>query len=82
VSLDESDDDPVRFWVYVIEAFRVVVPGFGEAALGVLQGSGSADVLTQVVLPQLLNEFATSGSESRWTTNASGTATTPCSRSC
>jgi ATP/maltotriose-dependent transcriptional regulator MalT len=54
--LDESDDDPVRFWVYVIEAFRVVVPGFGEAALGVLQGSGSAD--------------------------ASGTATTPCSRSC
>jgi LuxR family maltose regulon positive regulatory protein len=63
VSLDESDDDPVRFWVYVIEAFRVVVPGFGEAPLGLLQGSGSADVLTQVVLPQLLNELAGSGPE-------------------
>jgi LuxR family transcriptional regulator, maltose regulon positive regulatory protein len=63
VSLDESDDDPVRFWVYVIEAFRVVEPGFGEAPLELLQGSGSADVLTQVVLPQLLNDLATSGSE-------------------
>ena len=24
VSLDDSDDDPVRFWVDVIEAIRVV----------------------------------------------------------
>jgi LuxR family maltose regulon positive regulatory protein len=63
VSLDESDDDPVRFWVYVIEAFRVVEPGFGEAPLELLQGAGSADVLTQIVLPQLLNDLATSGSE-------------------
>jgi LuxR family maltose regulon positive regulatory protein len=63
VSLDESDDDPVRFWVYIIEAFRVVEPGFGEAPLGLLQGSGSADVLNQIVLPQLLNELATSGGE-------------------
>jgi LuxR family maltose regulon positive regulatory protein len=63
VSLDESDDDPVRFWVYVIEAFRVVVPGFGQAPLGLLQSSGSADVLNKVVLPQLLNELATSGAE-------------------
>ena len=43
VSLDKSDDDPVRFWVYIIEAFRVVSPGFGEAPLGLLQGSGSAE---------------------------------------
>jgi LuxR family transcriptional regulator, maltose regulon positive regulatory protein len=63
VSLDESDDDPVRFWVYVIEAFRVVEPGIGEDPLALLQSSGSADVLTQVALPQLLNELATSGVE-------------------
>jgi LuxR family maltose regulon positive regulatory protein len=63
VSLDESDDDPVRFWVYIIEAFRVVAPGFGEAPLGLLQGAGSADVLTQTVLPQLLNELAADGDE-------------------
>jgi hypothetical protein len=63
VSLDDSDDDPVRFCVYLIEAFRVVEPGFGDGPLGLLQGAGSADVLTQVVLPQLLNELAASGSE-------------------
>ena len=63
VSLDENDDDPVRFWVYIIEAFRVLEPGIGEAPLGLLQGSGSADVLTQVVLPQLLNELVTSGDD-------------------
>jgi ATP/maltotriose-dependent transcriptional regulator MalT len=63
VSLEDGDDDPVRFWVYVIEGFRVVEPGFGETALGLLQNSGSADVLTEVVLPQLLNELGTGGSE-------------------
>jgi hypothetical protein len=41
----------------------VVDPGFGEAPLGLLQGSGSAEVLTQVILPQLLNELATSGDD-------------------
>ena len=63
VSLDAGDDDPVRFWVYVIEAFRAVEPGLGEAVVGLLQGSDSADALTQVVLPGLLNELATVGSE-------------------
>jgi LuxR family transcriptional regulator, maltose regulon positive regulatory protein len=63
VSLDESDDDPVRFWAYLVEAFRVVEPGFGKVPLSLLQGSGSAGVLTQVVLPQLLSELATGGSE-------------------
>jgi LuxR family transcriptional regulator, maltose regulon positive regulatory protein len=63
VSLDVGDDDPVRFWVYVIEAFRAVEPGLGEAVVGLLQGSDSVDALTQVVLPGLLNELATVGSE-------------------
>jgi LuxR family maltose regulon positive regulatory protein len=31
ISLDESDDDPVRFWVYVIEAIRAVESGVGKA---------------------------------------------------
>jgi LuxR family transcriptional regulator, maltose regulon positive regulatory protein len=63
VSLDAGDDDPVRFWIYVIEAFRAVEPGLGETVLGLLQGSESAEVLTQVILPGLLNELATVGSE-------------------
>jgi LuxR family transcriptional regulator, maltose regulon positive regulatory protein len=63
VSLDEGDDDPVRFWAYVIEAFRVVQPALGEVSLKLLQGAGAVDLLTQVALPQLLNELATVESE-------------------
>ena len=33
LSLDPSDDEPVRFWSYVIEALRQVAPGFGGALL-------------------------------------------------
>jgi LuxR family transcriptional regulator, maltose regulon positive regulatory protein len=62
LSLDEGDDDPVRFWSYLVEAFRVVEPGFGEDALALLQGPGTADVLTQVILPELINGLAISES--------------------
>ena len=34
MSLDAGDDDPVRFWVYVVEALQAVTPGLGEAVLG------------------------------------------------
>ena len=63
LSLDDGDDDPVRFWTYVVEALRVVEPGLGDGALGLLQGSGTGDVLGQVMLPQLLNELDTTGSD-------------------
>ena len=33
VSLDEADDDPVRFWTYVLTALQRDVPGLGPAAL-------------------------------------------------
>jgi LuxR family transcriptional regulator, maltose regulon positive regulatory protein len=63
LSLDDGDDDPVRFWSYVVEAFRVVEPGLGEGPLTLLQGPGAADVLTQVILPELLNELSTRESD-------------------
>jgi ATP/maltotriose-dependent transcriptional regulator MalT len=63
LSLDEGDDDPVRLWVYVVEAFRTIQPGVGKAVLGLLHGFGSSDALTPVILPGLLNELATVGSE-------------------
>jgi LuxR family transcriptional regulator, maltose regulon positive regulatory protein len=63
VSLDDGDNDLVRFWVYLIEALRAVEPRLGEALLGPLQGLRSAEALTQVVLPQLLNELAATGYE-------------------
>ncbi len=31
VSLDEGDNDPTRFWAYVVEALRTVEPGVGGA---------------------------------------------------
>jgi len=59
VSLDEGDDDPTRFWVYVVEALRTVEPGMGASALAAL-GRPSAD-LYRVVLPGLLNELSRVG---------------------
>ena len=55
VSLDEGDNDPTRFWVYVVEALRTVESGLGNAALAAL-GRPSAD-LQRAVLPGLLNDL-------------------------
>jgi hypothetical protein len=44
VSLDEGDNDPTRFWIYVVEALRTVEPGVGAAALEALRRP-SADLL-------------------------------------
>jgi LuxR family maltose regulon positive regulatory protein len=56
VSLDPADDDPVRFWSYVVAALRTVVPGFGGAVLAALPNAGPA--LNAVVVPRLINELA------------------------
>ena len=56
VSLDRADNDPVRFWTYVVTALRTVTPGLGERALGVLGGRGPSVV--RDVLPELINELA------------------------
>jgi LuxR family maltose regulon positive regulatory protein len=55
LSLDPSDNDPVRFYEGVIAAFRTVAPDIGAAALSALTGPTS---LTDVVLPSLINELA------------------------
>ena len=55
LSLDADDDDPARFWVYVIEALRTVLPDFGEAALAMLRAPGIA--LVDGALPELINEL-------------------------
>ncbi len=39
VSLDEGDNDPVRFWSYLIAACQSVRPGMGESALELLKSS-------------------------------------------
>jgi len=55
LSLDADDNDPARFWTYVIEALRSVLPGFGEAALATLRAPGIA--LVDSALPELINEL-------------------------
>jgi LuxR family maltose regulon positive regulatory protein len=59
VSLDEGDNDPTRFWVYVVQALRTVEPDVGASALEAL-GRPSAD-LYRAVLPGLLNELSRVG---------------------
>jgi len=39
VSLDEGDDDPIRFWSYVVAALRTAQPDTGAMALAALQTS-------------------------------------------
>ncbi len=59
-AIDDADNDPVRFWTYVIEALRTVEPSIGSVSLAVLHAPGTG--LTDVVLPELINEIATAGS--------------------
>jgi ATP/maltotriose-dependent transcriptional regulator MalT len=56
LSLDEGDDDPVRFWTCVIEALRVSVPGIGDRAEGALRSPGTS--VDEVVVPLLVNELS------------------------
>ena len=38
--LEPDDNDPARFWMYVIEALRSVLPRVGEASLAMLRAPG------------------------------------------
>lgn len=57
VSLDESDNEPLRFWTYVCAAFEALVPAGGESALALLQAPQPPDI--PVALTVLLNTLAT-----------------------
>ena len=58
VSLDPSDDEPVRFWSYLLTALSVVAPDVGNRALATLSAPGVEPVL--VTLPLLINDAAAS----------------------
>lgn len=55
LSLDEEDNDPVRFWVYVIAALRQVADGICEQALALLQ---SPQPVPHTALTFLINDVA------------------------
>ena len=58
VSLDESDDEPTRFWRYVLTALRGASDEVSPAALDALAVAGADPV--DLALPILLNELAAS----------------------
>jgi LuxR family maltose regulon positive regulatory protein len=59
VSLDESDNDPTRFWSYLVAAVRTVEPGVGTVALEAL--GGPSVELERVVVASLVNDLGTVG---------------------
>jgi LuxR family maltose regulon positive regulatory protein len=56
LSLDEGDNDPTRFWTYVIAALQRLRPDLGKHAHALLQAQGQQPI--ESVLTVLLNEIA------------------------
>jgi len=53
VSLDAGDNDPTRFWTYIIAALHTLRPGVGETPLALLYASSPPPI--EDVLTSLLN---------------------------
>jgi LuxR family maltose regulon positive regulatory protein len=56
LSLDDRDNDPVRFWGGVLAALRTVQPGFGPGIEAALRAPG-ADIV-ELAMPLLINSLA------------------------
>jgi LuxR family maltose regulon positive regulatory protein len=56
LSLDEEDNDPIRFWCYVVAALRAVRASFGEAVLAALQAPRPPPL--EPLLAALINDLA------------------------
>ncbi len=57
VSLDEGDNDPARFWTYVISALQTLDADIGSLALRALQSTRASE--PAILLNSLLNELST-----------------------
>jgi LuxR family maltose regulon positive regulatory protein len=56
LSLDEDDNDPVRFWAYVVAALQEADPQIGQSAMPMLRGPQPPPARS--ILTPLLNEVA------------------------
>jgi len=56
VSLDEGDNDPIRFWSYLVAALKKVHPGVGEGAMSALKAPQPVPI--ESTLTTLINEIA------------------------
>lgn len=61
LSLDATENDPTRFWVYVVHALRRVEPTFGADVLGLLRSPQAPP--SEVLLPALVNALSELRSE-------------------
>src|SRR5574341_2560045 len=57
LTLDEYDNDPVRFWTYIVSALRTFEPTLGKSALAAL--AASQQVFFPSILTALINDLAT-----------------------
>ncbi len=57
LSLDEGDNDPIRFLTYLVAALQTIMANIGEGVLRVLQSPQPPP--TEVILTALLNEITT-----------------------
>jgi LuxR family transcriptional regulator, maltose regulon positive regulatory protein len=57
LSLDEADNDPVRFLTYLVSALQTLGANIGEGVLGVLQSPQPPSI--ESILTTLLNEITT-----------------------
>ena len=57
LSLDEADNDPVRFWRYVIAALRTVFVDLGQHAIAVLEKGPATDwdILISLLIEDITN---------------------------
>ena len=56
IALDESDNDPIRFWTYVIAALQTQVSACGQASLTMLQSTPTPPATT--FLTSLINDLS------------------------
>ncbi len=57
LSLDPEDDEPLRFWIYVIAALQTIQPELGQAAFTALQTAQMPPIKN--ILSDLINQIAT-----------------------
>ena len=57
VSLDDGDQDPLRFWTYFVSALQMIQPTLGEGVLNMLQSPQPPPI--ESAITHLLNELAT-----------------------
>ncbi len=56
LSLDEGDNDPVRFWTHFISALQTKQPHLGNTVLQMLRSLESSDIQSHLI--ELINEIA------------------------